>query len=737
MGKSKISTQNVALESLVQAARRARAQAGLIEGIPDYALLDASEIYDYLMITWADHKGNAAVVYGSVGSTVTQSVGFNAGMFILPGFLNLTVSATFEQTYTNDLFLMIHRLMPRYYIHRESRESLHPKVLYKTEKPVCLMAMEGFGQEHSGKLAVSFSVGVDTGKAMPFGKLGFTLGGADVSIEIGVKSFKYIDNFHGVYPHGADQVLRDDFANHLGVRHTHYLKREIVKWLKDVKKEIGDNLSANAYAELREAFKKLPGFNNPIPGFKPSSERVGRKMEEILAALENLPDSRQRNWTEQLAEYERQLTQAMSQQADFIRPEKQGVIPLALRVEGLCFLTLANYKKTGTFKFNVLNSPADGVTGGSLAGSTSALAQPLAPNATEQQADWLSAGIPMITFGAGVRFQYKSVNTNYRYQSYVPSGTRNPRRLVMTQDVTIKYTEYDATLGIQAGLDLMVGREVDLSDVHVSGEKIDKLKKVKAKALKGKKWGKRSMVYKAATAFWCYEDVVPGDGGMNLLYGSGLSFGMSLSMRKILKLAYAIKAGVLTEKDTKTIKSYADQIRVTPEEFTAFLNSLLVGPEEEADKITGFQGCMEAGVVLVEASFRLYEARKVKRGLDEKGQKSSLQPMDLTQSDIWSGFFHGKDTNPNNSRLSLESIRIRVRIGDSLDNGTTRFRLGLYLFGTGYSFQLDKVESAGNEGILTVHTYYFEEFDQQDSRVGESLENGVPPVTLVPHHFIT
>ncbi|MEL7163429.1 MAG: hypothetical protein AAFN92_21910, partial [Bacteroidota bacterium] len=345
-----------------------------------------------------------------------------------------------------------------------------------------------------------------------------------------------------------------------------------------------------------------------------------------------------------------------------------------------------------------------------------------------------------------VACNYKKVNTHYRYQTYALS-TASRHRLVMTQDVKISYTEHEATVAVAAGVDLMVGRDIDLTDVHVSDTNLQRLKKVQAAQAKSKSWGKRSMHYRAVTAYWNYDEVTAA--GMKLMNGSGVSFGISLSMRKILRIAYKSHKTGLSFNDRTHLAPHAKALRVSVDELEAFMKSLLIPQFGENDErkgppvpdfkkqIEGYAGCMEAGAVLVEASYRLVEPLLVKKGKTGSNE-TDLQPEDLTSGQPWSDFFYGMlFARPTTAKLKLESIRLRVRLGDTSDHGKNIFRLGLYLFGSGYSLDITRVRSSGNEGILTIHTHSFLPVDQRVGRTTGALEDSVPPVTLVPHRFTT
>ena len=48
----------------------------------------------------------------------------------------------------------------------------------------------------------------------------------------------------------------------------------------------------------------------------------------------------------------------------------------------------------------------------------------------------------------------------------------------------------------------------------------------------------------------------------------------------------------------------------------------------------------------------------------------------------------------------LQSIRIRYRLRDTHNNDSSLFKLGFKIAGTGFGFELESVDRAGNEGIV-------------------------------------
>ncbi|MEL7162144.1 MAG: hypothetical protein AAFN92_15420, partial [Bacteroidota bacterium] len=395
--KKSITAEQEALEHLVQATRRARANAGLIKGISKYVNLEPDEIYDYLLLAWADHKGNTAVVYGAVGTSLTQSVGFNAGMFFMPGITNLSVSGTVNQTYLDEAFIMIQRPFAQRIISLESRETDRPIYPRRCRKPVCFLTLRGASQQHSARISVAVGIGIDTGVAIPLAAVSYSIAGFDAGASITFTAFKFDEEKPAFYANSRSEALKTDFGNHLGTRHTHYLKREIVPWLKEMRDKYALRMDRNP--ALKSALKSLPSLN--IPFYKASTIKVLGKLQQIL----DVPDLD--SWftatdKTKLEEYRALLLEARQAVSDYRIATKGTATDNAKTVPGLCFLTLGNTKKEGTVNLSVGTNPAAGVFGGSSGVGTDQTSAVGGTNLADEQKGWLSAGIPSVTLGAGV-----------------------------------------------------------------------------------------------------------------------------------------------------------------------------------------------------------------------------------------------------------------------------------------------------------------------------------------------
>jgi len=724
MPSRNVSSDDVAQEHLVKSARRFQNGSRIIPSI--YTRLTPQEIYDYLLVNWADHKGNAALAYGSIGHDNSATVGFDFGIFVCPGVVNLSLNATVSITDTEEAVFLIHRSMPSHWTTLATRKSESQRFInnLSVDKPVGFMVMRGYS--HGERFKLSFAAAASSSvipDILPLGAFGFTLGGAELSATYTQNRYKYTDERPGWYFSGRDSKLLEDFSNSLGTRNSHYIKREAVGWLKHVKKNYVDPRSGPRYAKLKDEFKSLPSF--AFPGFRASSRKVNKKLHDLLKALDDdLPKNQKTILHNHIVHYEKEIARSRAAQSEFLVIKKGGREKEHHSIDGLCRINLVNKKGEGTFKVSIGDSPAEGAMGGGSAVG-------IAPEDPMKAA--LTLGLPTVTLGAGATMNYKRVYTVYRYQTYAFSKTG--KRIVYSQDVKIRYIEKDVTAAMQAGLDAVLGRDVDLTGIHVIGQDLSTLNKVKTKALNGKSWTKRSMYYRSIAAYWVHSRTEPRP-KVRTLNGSGISFGLSIHLQDLISLSYADHKGASNKFMEAQVKDYAKLLKVTVKQFRTFVKGLLTGKSELdfRNEITGFKHLEDYSSVLVESSFRFTGA--VDLDMEKsKDDFSKNDPADMTKNTQWKNFYEGKSDDTAGAGLELEAMRVRVRLGDHTSNSRSTFRLGIYVFGSGFGVDLNKTEAAGNEGIFELHTHYFIDSDQAEKRISKNLRDGVPPVMLIPHHF--
>ena len=714
MPGTKVGPKDAAQEFLIANARKTFLNNKVIPNL--YTQLDPQQIYDFLLVNWADHKGNAAMVYGTVGRSAALSAAFDFGALICPGIVSLNLRAGAQITVTNETIMLIHRLMPDKLISISSRLQLEKQVENTVNKPVSYMVLQGNRAGVDFELSTSASIGTDNGLSgisdkMPLSCFGLNLE-AGISGKVSGGLYRYYDNRPGFYENSRQENLLNDFTASLGTRHTHYLKREAVAWLREVKKKYVDPKSGSEYANLKAQFKSLPSFN--WPGFRASTEKVNAKLAEILDALDVLPSSEKSKINNSITRYKNNLKRAVAAQKDYLVIEKEGRERGRNVVDHLCYINLKNIKKGGHVSIRA-------EIGTDFSGEM------------PKEINLIEAAIPTISIGAGAEAKYKSVRTFYRYQGFA-FGVKRPNRIVYTQDVMANYSEVDVTIAMKASLQSLQNQDIDLAGVHVLDQSLDGIDKPGFELLKEKNWIKCSLRYKAVVAYWNHRNSQSLT-QVKTLNGSGLSFGCSMRIQDLLFISFQENQGG-NDSLNKKVQHFAALLRVTNAQFREFAKSLLAGSELETGKnaVIGFEGLEEYGAVLVESSFRFKQEVTLKMAQKNK-DFSQTQVEDLTEKEEWKDFFNGKSDDPAEAGVELEAIRVRLRLGDHTNNTRNVFKLGLTVLGSGIEFDFDSINEAGNEGILEIHTHHFIEFDQDLNGVPENLRDEVPPPILIPHHF--
>jgi len=80
--------------------------------------------------------------------------------------------------------------------------------------------------------------------------------------------------------------------------------------------------------------------------------------------------------------------------------------------------------------------------------------------------------------------------------------------------------------------------------------------------------------------------------------------------------------------------------------------------------------------------------------------------------------------------MELESIAIRYRIQDQIDNTKGLFSAGFKVMGQGFNIGIANVEKAGASGIMDVDRIWYP-FDRASGDLAAPYESGVPLTLLL------
>ena len=322
---------------------------------------------------------------------------------------------------------------------------------------------------------------------------------------------------------------------------------------------------------------------------------------------------------------------------------------------------------------------------------------------------------------------YQIINSRYQTYAECPEMANN---LVMTQDTVIVYQQ--TLIGGEASaapLPEAVLEKLNLENASVSWE--------------GQKVLKNSMRYSAATCFWLFHQHDQGQ-EVHLEAGSGISFGLSVRFGALFEMAKDLSKSKDGAKETaQNLKLFASSLKVTEEQLKAFVQNLFPPEDLQLDSSKAFPELMGDDAildhVLLEAAFSYKENElpSVIKTTESKLPKRKSISNFTGHSDYKKLFKKGtKYDTLKEAGLQLESIRIRIRLADKLDelDEGWSFKLGFSIRDTGFEFHLARISDWGNEAVFTFHTQYFKD-DLPVTWIDEQLkrEQGVPPVFFPPH----
>ncbi|MCB0653034.1 MAG: hypothetical protein KDC85_17280 [Saprospiraceae bacterium] len=265
----------------------------------------------------------------------------------------------------------------------------------------------------------------------------------------------------------------------------------------------------------------------------------------------------------------------------------------------------------------------------------------------------------------------------------------------------------------------------------------------------------KKMEYSSVSAYWVYPKNGQGD-KVKLERGSGISFGISIEKADLMKIARQSLG--ITKKTEKTNQNafigdffrIAELLKVPNRTLKSFLHKFHelygskgpMGSEWKDDKKIG-------GTLLLESAHFLDTAISVeKENGEEKDEekdffvdlerteesKAAFSVKDLFKNKVFKNFLEGNPPEEDGPKILPESIRVRHRIADSVNDNQT-FSLGLDV-GVGVNVNFSRYKSSGNEAIkdLLIYTvnnksFHFNEFPLTD------LDEAVPPTILLPHVF--
>ncbi len=723
-----------------------------------FAPYTPEELYQRFLVVMPDHKGNLSSTIGEYGRELAVDLSFDFGDLILPGFTSLDVKVGAKGELLSVALMIIHRNAPKILAGSSSKSPTR----WQGGKPVCFLSMSGKRQvltlslDGNFDIGNSFTSGAATGTNPESIGLAMTLS-AEANLKAGValkgQLMHLRDKAPGWYVNGNDAGLQADFKTVLGAASKKALKQEVVSWFEYILEMVALQLNEQGYTaklqSVQTALKKLNGGLDLAGQLQAIAADETKSMlgdliqqDQALSTLEQIIDIAQKKLDgtktqellkdldkletlyevyaksstigkiqlqqikEQIAWYKASLTAAKSaEQTKRIIPTKSGATTLKAPYQQLSFLSV----------FSFIPSASGSATAG-------AEAKLNADGSIQGEAVGANA---KIAASVGVQAEGQMGFTSYRYQSFALSDKGIP--LVSTQDTQLSYR--------QATINATVIGELGAEVTDYGLEK-------GASADAGKEFVYNMLTYRSVQTFWQYNTpLITGTDktvSLPMEQGSGLSFGVSVSFGKLVRIARQLAGkDPAVPKDQQLLTDLARQLRVKLADLKAFITAAKI--EDDADsELTAYSG------IILEANhaFKLTTTttttvdvkRKSNSFLTNKKQTQYRLPDMLSNSNVKAAITALKTPEtPTVSTLTptLASIRLRVRLADHTANENTLFQLGFKL-AAGLNISLNKIQRVGTESVLDVYTHWFAPYTTYNrSNATDAYEQSVPAVALL------
>lgn len=770
--------QELLTEQLSESYRNAQGSIPLPEPITDklpaipnaYLPFNVMDLYQRLVVSNLDMKGNMASCYSSMGNAIAMTATFDFGDLILPGFLTLSAGATLTGTSMNTALLILHRNMPRFPLAIDDQSVARA---YATAYPLSFLTMAG------KKRKVSFTIEAKGGVKKEFQNLGAfpkldykeapkSPETASLQLELSTQVSGSItgvmmhiqDPTPGLYPHWRDPNLLKDFHDALGKPNLDKLKIKVVEWYeyiltrsvenlnkinphdpstlfvkkslisikaqKDFSKKATELLNGQLQKEINKAANgaswgdKLGGLLNALVNKKPTVAELSTDLIQLLAIFtvwEDNPEAKdiieKINWD---------LDQLKLKRDPIKKPEDFfDKIGNQLKKDGSTMSDTLKKMSMLTY-FSVIPS----FTGGAN-----------------------------INIGANFSIQGKGLNANvkagsnmdgqigyssYRYQTFGNLDEKTP--IIFTQDTAINYRQVRITN--TAGITAFGKFDKQKTGTYLYNQ----------------------ITYRAAQLFWPLSEHAHDKNHALALAGSGVSYGISIRPEKLASLTQKIKVIVddpkitgwdkehhpdtnneyhvfknlykkvtaeiltptvandpknLSKPEIQLLKSLAAALQMPHSDLVEFLD----GSNLDEIKNTNLD---KVEAIILESNYRLTNPLSLFKVVasDKKGKqvedliKAMEQPITANLLD---------DATPN-KLAELTAIRVRFRMADHMEAQNTLFKLG-FSVGAKLAIDFKKVSEAGIESIVDVYTYWFPPFRHLFKKPDPVLESQmVPPVSL-------
>lgn len=690
-----------------------------LDGI-DFATQDVVSLFHYFNISGLNYKGQLSSAYGQVGAAVSGSIDINLLNFIsvlLPG-LSVAVSPGFqlqilkedmlvcqvfpEYIYSNNVNLQkqISGVTPQY--HYTSQNGTPAVPLLHSAKNIGLFSYVGT----SGK--GKFTLSVAAGASLPLPSLGDALGlDLSVTLQAGAgitgKFIRLKSLAPKPFPRPSDATLLAESQLEFAVNQIlnqptkANIKEEVDAWIASmteayltsmlppkssvggittrlktkvpfsrVSEAVEGILNANVFPLIKVEFR-VPAFHTWLDNWSKSktSGSLRRRLYNLRNQITNpqlsIDNGARSSAIKQIDIY-----------IDLLYRFNQKINPE---------YPISDYRSLLSY-FRLFSFGASANVGASA--NFEASAQLLLPS---DQSVGASASASAMA-GASAKAKY----ITYRYQAINDNGQAP---VVYTQDTCVNFRQTKLTAEALAELGIPA---------------------YEYEAGVGKQKVYQSISYKAVGLYWVHGlrrifDAQNGSYFTNPCNGSGVSYGMSVSMKRLINYARmkvgmgALDSRVTASQNTRLKSTITKQLRLPPESFDAFITGA---------EIHTYDPSQFPSYIFLESSHAYIQPPRI--NLIRKAFTAS----DPATGDFVPGsnYYYDPDGSFGNTNLarpllppsrnaSLSAIRLRYRYSDAHKDKNPLFQLGFHVLDTGFNFDVTQIEKAGQNAFIELYTHWF------------------------------
>lgn len=693
----------------------------------EYRPYNSHELYNRFLISEDELKGQVSSLYGESGRQFTGSLNIDFGVLLAPVIpvASIRLDVTGSALRGDEFMIVLHRPVP---LKLRKSNDARVRIRWRTTTPVALMLMQGTNQE--GSLTIRLDVGASV--SVPFSShsgaaLGIRADLLQANAAFTTKTVNGRETNPGWYSNLLDENLQKDFTQLLGSEGKRELKREIAYLLAHLRNKLREAPQDDPNVQnLLGKLRQLPwAGTRRRPRFKIMAKRLRERQNpfrhpatvDILDQLDDIIRNILGNlitspFIAEIPDLENTLRWYREKLAIFKAPQADGLvasIPAKLgqrenqpvHLQYLCYTNLSITTRGG----GVFAGLTIELTPGDIEALN--LGTPDTPN-------FQTATIDMVGGKIGYQLDGDIRIANSRFQTYGLDDETN-RPLLLTQDVQINYSliKIDRTNAISLGLILtQLEASADQTVYH-----------------------RMNLDYHSVTAYWRYP---PRPSATNirskLRAGSGLAHGISVGSRELVELAIALNQDQELDKKQKKLKQQvAERLKIGQGKLVEFLIAL--ADRSDTEELRSIENNYE--MIILEANFRFTESvmmSLVEQTIPHTNEDGSTEDVSLHKMPSLLPHFLANDGLGKDTPRELESLRLRLRKEDHIDNEDSVFRLGGFFLQTGASFDISNVQRAGNAGIIDFFNYPFR-IDDIDLSISEFYERAVPSTYLLPHVF--